>query len=130
MYIQPDVQMYYLLDYDKHEEIEQKGRAAAALKFKVCRVCCATLPSFALPFTSPPPPHTHTSPLSLTRPPTTPTPSLVPLVTTLSANQAPHAVEELHSLFHYVHTSSPPSLAPLPSPIPPSWRTHKHFRKS
>jgi hypothetical protein len=35
VYIQPDVQMYYLLDYDKQEEIEQKGRSAAAVKFKV-----------------------------------------------------------------------------------------------
>ncbi len=37
VYIQPDVQQYYLLDYDKHEEIEQKGRAAAASRFKVRR---------------------------------------------------------------------------------------------
>ncbi len=35
VYIQPDVQSYYLLDYHKQEEIEKKGRVAATSKFKV-----------------------------------------------------------------------------------------------
>ena len=41
IYIQPDVQSYYLLDYHKQDEIEKKGRVAAAAKFKVCLSPCS-----------------------------------------------------------------------------------------